>query len=184
MIRERGIDFENLFFKTGVRTKNFSFLKDFGTLCDLLIDLHNEQISIREARKEQDMMIKKINELSSFASSECFAEEKSRGDIRKVKTKTQKKQIYEARKRIKQNALMLYDNRNTTIIPFAAKDILSKDVEEDAYQDEQPKFEESIAERIKTRKQDHKGKGLNILTPQQMLSRLPISLAISIKSRK
>ena len=39
---------------------------------------------------------------------------------------------------------------------------------------EQPKFDESIAERVKRKKQ---GLGLKILTPKQMLSRLPILLA-------
>ena len=39
---------------------------------------------------------KKINELSSFASSKYSAEEQSRSAIKKAKTKTQKKDIYEA----------------------------------------------------------------------------------------
>ena len=51
---EEWIDYDNLFFnlffKTGNRTKNFDFLKRFGTLYDLLIDLLNEQISIKEAK--------------------------------------------------------------------------------------------------------------------------------------
>ena len=81
-----------MLFKTDDRiAKNFDFLKRFGTFCDLLIDLLNEQISSREARKEQDVMIKKINDLSSFALSEYFAEEKGKGDIKNAKTKTQKK---------------------------------------------------------------------------------------------
>ena len=51
-------------------------------------------------------------------------------------------------------------------------------LEEDFYQKEEPEYEESIAERIKMRKQNQQSaKGLKILTPEQMLSRLPISLA-------
>ena len=41
---------------------------------------------------------------------------------------------------------------------------------------EELKYEESIAERVKTRRQT-KGTGLKILTPQQMNARLPVSLA-------
>ena len=47
-----------------------------------------------------------------------------------------------------------------------------------AYQEEEPEYEESIAERTKMRRQNQQSaKGVKILTPQQMLTRLPISLA-------
>ena len=59
---------------------------------------------------------------------------------------------------------------------FISKNIYPGDLEEDVYHDKEPKFEESIAERTKRRRQNQKGHGLKILTPQQMLSRLPISL--------
>ena len=39
--------------------KNLIFLKRFGTLHDLLIDLLNEKISTDKAVKEEDEMIKK-----------------------------------------------------------------------------------------------------------------------------
>ena len=42
---------------------------------------------------------------------------------------------------------------------------------------EKPEYEESTAERTKMRRENQEGKGLEILTPNQMLSRLPISLA-------
>ena len=64
---------------------------------------------------------------------------------------------------------------------FVSRDILPEDVE-DVYQNEKPKYEETIAERTKMRRQNHEGKGLKILTPEQMLSRLPISLA-QLKAR-
>ena len=60
---------------------------------------------------------------------------------------------------------------------FVNKNINPVDLEEDVYQDKKPKFDESIAERTKIRRQKQEAKGLKILTPQQMLSRLPISLA-------
>ena len=58
------------------------------------------------------------------------------------------------------------------------KNIYPGNEEEDVYySDEEPKFEESIAERTKMRRQNQEGQGLKILTPQQMLIRLAISLA-------
>ena len=39
------------------------------------------------------------------------------------------------------------------------------------------KFDESMAERTKMRRQDQNAQGLKILSPPQKLSRLPISLA-------
>ena len=44
-------------------------------------------------------------------------------------------------------------------------------------QKEEPEYEESIAERTKMRRQNQQSaKGLKLLTPKQILSRLPISL--------
>ena len=51
------------------------------------------------------------------------------------------------------------------------------DLEEDVYQYEKPEYEEGVPERTKMSRKNQKGQGLRILTPQQMLSRLPISLA-------
>ena len=56
--------------------------------------------------------------------------------------------------------------------------ILTGNLDKDVYKEEEPEYEENIAERTKMRRQDQQSaKGLKILTPQQMLSRLPISLA-------
>ena len=50
-------------------------------------------------------------------------------------------------------------------------------------QKEEPEYEESIAERTKMRRQNQQSaKGLKLLTPKQMLSRLPISL-VQLKAR-
>ena len=75
------------------------------------------------------------------------------------------------------NALKLFDKRGIIIDAFVSKNILPGDLEEDVYQDKEPKYEESIAERIKKRRRNQEGQGLKMLTPQQMLSRLPILLA-------
>ena len=93
-----------------------------------------------------------------------------------AKTETQKEEIYEAKKSYK-NAIILYDNRSAMINAFITRDILPEDVEEEVYFEEKPEYEESIAERTKRRRQNQEGQGLKILTPQQMLNRLPISLA-------
>ena len=68
---ERMINYSNLFIKAGnPNINNFDFLKQFGTLYDLLIDLLNEKINILRAAKEQNEMINKIEELRNFALSE------------------------------------------------------------------------------------------------------------------
>ena len=73
--------------------------------------------------------------------------------------------------------MKLHDKRGIIIDVFINKNILPGDLEKDVYQDEKPEYEEIIAEKTKLRKQDQGGRGLKILTPQQMFSRLPISLA-------
>ena len=71
----------------------------------------------------------------------------------------------------------MYDKRNIMIDAFRDKNILLGNLEEDVYQEEKLEYEGSITERIKMRRQNQKEQGLKILTPQQMVSRLPISLA-------
>ena len=107
----------------------------------------------------------------------------------------------------------LYNGRNKIIKLFESKDITSSmyayDAKSDGVKESKQKFDKSIGERIKLRRQKaydktdetgdeqleatdmldleteespeqrrkHKGHGLKMLTPQQMLSRLPISLA-------
>ena len=60
---------------------------------------------------------------------------------------------------------------------FINKNTYPGDLENDVYQDKESKFDEYIAERAKMRRQNQEGHGLKILTPQQMLRKLPISLA-------
>ena len=97
----------------------------------------------------------------------------------------------------------LYNGRNKIIKLFESKNITPSmyayDAKSDGIEKSKQKFDESIGERVKLRRQkaddqtDETGneepettdierrkqeaKGLKILTPQQMLSRLPISLA-------
>ena len=68
---ERIINYKKLFFKSGSPAiDNYDFLKRFGTLYDLLIDLLNENISLNKATEEQLEIIKKIEELKNFVLSE------------------------------------------------------------------------------------------------------------------
>ena len=73
---------------------------------------------------------------------------------------------------------MMYNKRSDIINAFINEDIYPGDVEKGVYyesEEPEPKFEKSIAERTKIRKQ--KGQELKILTPNQMLRKLPITLA-------
>ena len=102
---------------------------------------------------------------------------KTKGAIKKAKTKTQEKKILTTQRNVLNNALKLYDKRSAMIDEFINKNIYFENLEEDGHQYEEPSYEESRAERTKMRRQNQAGKGLRILTPGQMLSRLPISLA-------
>ena len=72
----------------------------------------------------------------------------------------------------------MFDKKGDIIDAFVNKSILPGDLEEDVYKKEESEYEESIAERTKMRRKNQQSaKGSKILTPQQMLSRLLISLA-------
>ena len=67
---ENGIKCRNLFFKSGIPTiKNYYFLKRFGKLYDLLINLLNKKTSPRKAAFEQQEMLDKLYELKDFILS-------------------------------------------------------------------------------------------------------------------
>ena len=177
---EKTINYKNLFFKSGNPiVNNYGFFKRFGTLYDFLIDLLSKKISLEKAAIEQNEMLNKIFELRDFVllEKENINKEKSKGAIRKEKTKTQRKKTILVQKSVIFNAIRLFDKRGNIIDAFVNKEILSGDLEKDVHRKEEPKYEESIAERTKMRRQDQQSaKRLKIITPQQMLSRLPISL--------
>ena len=112
-------------------------------------------------------------------------EKKTKGAIKKAKTKTQRKDIIAAQRSAIKNPLALYDKRADTINAFVIKHILPGDLEKDLYykfEESEPEFKENMAERTKMRRQksykeNQQGQILKILTLYQMLSRLPISLA-------
>ena len=64
---ERIINHNNLVFKTGdPNLKDFDFLKRFGTLHDLSIDLRQEEITTIKAVKEPNEIIIKLKQLKNF----------------------------------------------------------------------------------------------------------------------
>ena len=82
---------------------NFDFLKSFGTLYDLWIDLLNEKL-----RKEQNEMTEKIEELKNFTRLEEVSITKTKTQsIKKPKTKTQRKIFFAAQKSVLENTLNL-----------------------------------------------------------------------------
>ena len=125
-----------------------------------------EKISTKKAAIEQNEMIDRLEELKGFIA------------ILKANAKTKRKEDIRTQKSIVRNALNLYDKRTAIINAFVSKSILPGDVEKDVYYwDKEPIFEESIGERTKMRRQNQEGQGLKILTPNKILSRLPVSLA-------
>ena len=108
---------------------------------------------------------------------ESINKEKSKGTIKKIKTKTQGRNIISSQRSVIKIAIKLYDKRDIIINAFINKNIETGNLEKDAYLQEKPEYDEYIAERAKIRRQNQEGQVLKILTPQQMLSRLPISLA-------
>ena len=111
---ERMINYNNLFFKVGdAIIQNFDFLKRFGTLHDLLIDLLNEEIGTYKAVKEQNEIITKIEGLKGFILLEekSITNKNTQSIIRKTKTRTQKKIFFARQKSVLRNALKLYDKK-------------------------------------------------------------------------
>ena len=109
---ERMINYKTLFFRSGSPAiDNYDFLKRFRTLYDFLIDLFNERIGIIKASKEQNEMMKKMNERKDFVllEEESINKEKRRGVIKKAKTKTQRRKIISSQRSVIKNSLKLFD---------------------------------------------------------------------------
>ena len=156
---ERMINYNNLIFKTGnLIIKNFDFLKRFGTLYDLLTDLLSEEISTLEAAKEREEMKENINELGNFVLLEkkSIKKNKTEVNIKKGKNMKWRNQILGSQKNVLKNAVKLYDKRDFISNAFVNNHVYHGDVEKDVYymsEKSEPKFEESIVERSKLRRQ-------------------------------
>ena len=121
-------------------------------------------------------LLDKINDFI-LLEKESIEKEMTKGAIKKTKTKIQKIKDIKIQKSVIKNVVSLYDKRYIIIDVFTAKNILPENLEKDIYWEEEPNFEESIGERTKMKRQNQDGQGLKILTPQQILCRLPISLS-------
>ena len=131
---ERMINYNNLFFRSGSPAiENYVFLKKFGILYDFLIDFLNERIDIIKASKEQSEMTKKINKLRNFVLSEeeRINNEKSRGAVKKSKTKAQRRENISLQRSVINNVIKLHDKLNIIIDAFINKNILPGDLEEE-----------------------------------------------------
>ena len=115
------INYNNLFFKTNNPViNNFDFLKRFGKLYNLLLDLLIEKIDTEEALREQNEMITKIEELGNLVllDEKSIKAEENKGAKKKEKTKTQRKEILASQRSVLKDALKLYDRRGTIINVF------------------------------------------------------------------
>ena len=90
---------------------------------DFLLDLLSEKISLKKAAIEQNEMIEKIVELKIFVLLEekNIDKEKSKGAMRKAKTRTQRKKTISIQKSDIFNAARLFDKRSDIIDAFSNK---------------------------------------------------------------
>ena len=150
----------------------------------------------------RDLDRKNLYEKSRFKALDILLKcEKNVEGIKKFLPKRFNKDITEDQKSILLNAMKLFDIKNTIVSLFKNDLIRSLDYQNTVKLEQKTEFEESVAERTKIRRQrksddnhttdmpelqseesaaqgkEQKAKGLKILTPNQMLSRLLISLA-------
>ena len=137
-------------------------------------------------------------------AQKCFLDTKKKTGVRSFLPDKFREYISNEEKYVLLNGMDLYNGRNKIIKLFESKDITppmyAYDAKSDGVEESEQKFNESIGERVKLGRQKaddqtdtdmpdletkecaeqrrkHKGHGLKILTTQQMLRRLPISLA-------
>ena len=150
----------------------------------------------------RDLGKKNFYEKSRFKALEILLErEKNAEEIKNFLPKRFNKDIIEYQKIILLNVMKLFDIKNTIVSLFRNCFSRSLDYQNTVKLEQKPKFKDSVAEIAKIRRQkksDDKHttdmpeleseksaaqgkkqstKGLKMLTPNQMLSRLPISLA-------
>ena len=174
-INERMINYNNLIFKTGnLIIKNFDFLKRFGTLYDLLIDLLNEKVNTLEEKKEQKEMKENINKLGNFVLlEESIIKKKTKSGIKKAQNKTWRNQILAPQKSVIKIAIKLYDKITIIINAFVNNPVYFRDVEKDVYY--RPENQNQNLKKVQQKKSKKRGQkiqddenqqeeGLKILT--------------------
>ena len=135
---EKKIDYNNLFF--GIDNEpvvtNAVFLKEFGTLYDLLIYLLNNSMRIVTSTEDQIHFFKAITVLKKFISS-------MKTDITD-QSEEQKKKIFAKQENVLSNAEMLLIKRGELLNQFARNDLISRG---EKFYDAPKKSEESISEK-------------------------------------
>ena len=124
------------FLKQKSVAKDVDFLKEFGTLYDLLIYLLNNSIRMTTSAKDQIMFLEAINALKTIISS-------MKTDI-KDQSEEEKKKIFAKQENVLSNAEMLLVKRGELIEQFLKNNIISKD---EKFYDAPKKSEESISEK-------------------------------------
>ena len=99
--------------------KDVDFLKEFGTLYDLLIYLLNNSIRMTTSAKDQIMFLEAINTLKTIISS-------MKTDI-KDQSEEEKKKIFAKQENVLGNAEILLMKIGELIEQFLKKNIISKD---------------------------------------------------------
>ena len=107
------------FLKQKSVAKDVDFLKEFGTLYDLLIYLLNNSIRMTTSAKDQIMFLEAINALKTIISS-------MKTDI-KDQSEEEKKKIFAKQENVFSNAEILRIKRGELIEHFFKNNIISKD---------------------------------------------------------
>ena len=135
---EKKIDYNNLFFEIEGKfvVKDADFLKQFGTLYDLLIYLLNNSMRILTSAEDQIKLFKAINLLKGIILS-------MKTDI-KYQNEEEKKKIFAKQENVLSNAEMLLIKSGELIDQFSKYNIISKD---EKFYGASKKSEESISEK-------------------------------------
>ena len=136
---EKKIDYNNFFFEIEDKfvAKNGDFLKEFGTLYDLLIYLLNNSMRIVISTEDQIKFLKAITVLRKIISS-------MKTDITD-QSEEQKKKIFAEQENVLSNAEMLLIKRGELIGQFWENNIILKN---EKFYDAPKKSEESISEKL------------------------------------
>ena len=131
---EKKVNYNNLFFDIDDKSlvKSADFLKEFGTLYDLLIYLLDNSMKIVTSSEDQIKFFKAIIVLSIKTDVTDQSQE-------------QKKKLFAEQENVLSNAEMLLTKRGDLIDQFSKNSIISRD---EKYYDDPKKGEESILENL------------------------------------
>ena len=131
---EKKVNYNNLFFDIDDKSlvKSADFLKEFGTLYDLLIYLLDNSMKIVTSSEDQIKFFKAIIVLSIKTDITDQSQE-------------QKKKLFAEQENVLSNAEMLLTKRGDLIDQFSKNSIISRD---EKYYDDPKKGEESILEKL------------------------------------